>query len=71
MNNQQIAQNLLHQIENCDADQLAGLCEDIVNQLAILRQCCEEALNDDWDRSDDGFESMKDGIDDLFRQWEP
>ena len=52
MNNQEITQNLLRQIENCDADQLVGLCEDIVNQLTILRTCCEEALSDDWDISD-------------------
>lgn len=38
----------------------------IVSNLITLRECCEEALRGDWDRSDDGFEDMRDGIEQLI-----
>ncbi len=66
-----IAANLAHQIESVDADQLQALCRDIVERFLILRTCCEEALNGDWEVNDEGFEDMKAGIDTLFTQWEP
>ena len=65
-----MAANLAHQIENIETD-LLPLCRDIVSQFLLLRTCCEEALSDDWDRSDQGFTDMIDSIDTLFGQWEP
>jgi len=30
----------------------------LLKVIRAMAKCCEEALNDDWDRSDDGFEAM-------------
>jgi hypothetical protein len=41
---------------------LIAAAPEMFNELQILRKCCEEALSGDWDRSDDGFTAMLEGI---------
>ena len=35
----------------------------LVSELKILRRCANEALRDEWDRGNDGFEALIWGID--------
>lgn len=45
---------------------LIALAPEMYEELQTLRQCCLEALNGDWDRSDDGFIAMHESIDALL-----
>ena len=38
----------------------------MIEAMDICRVCCREALSNEWDRSDDGFESMIQTIDQAF-----
>jgi hypothetical protein len=39
----------------------------MMEALKTLRASCQEALSDDWNRTDDGFEAMIESIDDALR----
>lgn len=45
---------------------LIALAPEMYEELQTLRQCCLEALNGDWDRSDNGFIAMHESIDALL-----
>lgn len=38
---------------------------EIMRELTILEECCQQALNSEWDRSDEGFEAMLGNIDSI------
>ena len=40
--------------------------EKIINNLHTLHVCCEEALDERWDKGDSGFVAMRDLIDDTL-----
>ncbi len=42
--------------------------EFVLNRLNVLKLSCEEALDETWDKSDDGFEAMIDVIDELIEK---
>lgn len=39
--------------------------EFVLNRLNILKLSCQEALDETWDKTDDGFEAMIDIIDEI------
>lgn len=39
---------------------------DMIKTMESCRNCCREALTNEWDRSDDGFKSMIQDIDQVF-----
>lgn len=43
-------------------DEAVSLVADLADELKTLRRCCNEALRDDWNRSDEGFVCMRDAI---------
>lgn len=42
---------------------LFAAAPEMLRELRILKACCEEALSGAWDRSNDGFYAMLEGID--------
>lgn len=44
--------------------------EFLLNRLNILKTSCEEALDETWDKSDEGFEAMIYIIDELIEKLE-
>jgi hypothetical protein len=42
-----------------------ALMDRIFNNLRCLNNCCDEALNDEWDKSNEGFEEMQRDIKDI------
>ena len=44
--------------------------EFVLNRLSILKLSCEEALDETWDKSDDGFEAMIDIIDQIAEKFQ-
>lgn len=44
--------------------------EFVLNRLNILKLSCQEALDETWDKSDDGFEAMINIIDQIAEKLE-
>lgn len=44
------------------------LLRQLINACVVQRKCCEEALSDEWDRGDDGFKCMGDGLTEILEQ---
>ena len=40
--------------------------EKAIDKILSVRKSCEEALEDDWDRSNEGFESMINELDEAI-----
>jgi molecular chaperone GrpE (heat shock protein) len=42
--------------------------EPIIEEFKTVYACCEEALTDEWDRSDSGFESLRDSMENILNK---
>lgn len=42
--------------------------EPVIEEFKTVFACCEEALSDEWDRSDSGFESLRDSMEEILNK---
>jgi len=51
-----------------DIDVFDEPLKPVKEELQTLQKSCEEALDETWDRSDDGFQAMIDNIDTILNR---
>jgi hypothetical protein len=55
------------QSESTGCVPIRRVLDEVATEIARTAMCCHEALQGYWDRSDEGFEAMRDGLEKALR----